>query len=57
MLEMSKDMWVIMNYNLHAGIMKPSRHKFFEQNPCLMKIWAKKCRPLGLPSQQGIDNK
>jgi hypothetical protein len=57
MLKMSEYMWVIMNYNLHAGSMKPSRHKNFKQNSCLMKISAKTCRPLGLPSQEGIDNK
>ncbi len=33
-----EDMWVIMNYNLHAGSMKPIRHNIFEQNPCFMKI-------------------
>jgi hypothetical protein len=55
MLKMSEDMWVIMTCNLHAGSMKPSRHNIFEQNSCLMKISVKKCCPLGLPSQQGID--
>jgi hypothetical protein len=28
-----------------------SRHKSFEQNPCLIKISANKCRPLDMPSR------
>jgi hypothetical protein len=39
------------------GSMQQIRHKSFEQNPCLINISAKKCRPLGMPSQQGIDHK
>jgi hypothetical protein len=35
--------------------MKQVRHKKFEQNLCLIKNSEKKCRPLGMPSQQGID--
>ncbi len=45
-----------MNYNQNSGGMKQSRHNIFEQNAHLIKNSAKKCRPLGLPSQQGVDN-
>ena len=41
-----------MGSNLNAGSMKQSRHNHFEQNNSLMKISAKKRRPLGcLPSK------
>ncbi len=56
-LKLCEDKWVIMNNNLQAGSMKQSRYNIFEQNPCLMKNSAKKCRALGLPSQQDINNK
>jgi hypothetical protein len=46
-----------MNYNLHAGSMKQSKHNILEQKPCLMKKIAKKCHLLGLLSQQGIHYK
>ncbi len=49
--------WQIMICNLYTDSMLQSRHNFFEQNRLLMKISAKKCGTLGLPSQQGIDNK
>jgi hypothetical protein len=45
-----------MDYNPNSGGMKQSRHNIFEQNAHLIKNLAKKCRPLGLPSQQGVDN-
>jgi hypothetical protein len=57
MSKVSEDMWVIMSYNLHAGSMKQSRHNILKQNPGFMKNSAKKCRPLCLPSQHGMDNK
>ncbi len=53
----SEDKSVVMDYNLHVGSMQQIQHKSFEQNPCLINILAKKCRPLGMPSQQGIDHK
>jgi hypothetical protein len=39
--------------------MQQIRHKSFKQNPSLINILAKKCRQLGMPSQQleGIDHK
>jgi hypothetical protein len=37
--------------------MKQARHILFAQNSALMKYSRKKCRPLGLLSQQGIDYK
>ena len=41
-----------MGSNLNADSMQQSRHNHFEQNHNLMKISAKKCRPLGcLPSK------
>ena len=44
-----------MGSNLNAGSMQQSRHNNFEQNHCLMKISATKCRPLGcLPSKASI---
>jgi hypothetical protein len=46
-----------MSFNLHAGSMKKSRYNNFEQHPLLTKISAKKCCPLGSPSQQGDDKK
>jgi hypothetical protein len=43
---------LIMGSNLNADSMQQSRHNHFEQNHNLMKISAKKCRPLGcLPSK------
>ncbi len=45
-----------MNYNLHADSMLQNQYNFSEQNSSLTKHLAKKCRPVGLPSQQGIDN-
>ncbi len=53
----SKDKSVVMNYNLHVDSIQQIRQKNFEQNPCLINILAKKCGPLGMPSQQGIDHK
>jgi hypothetical protein len=51
-LKSINDAVLIMGSNLHAGSMQQSRHNQFEQNHCLMKISAKKCRPLGcLPSK------
>ena len=41
-----------MGSNLNEGSMQQSRHNNFERNHCLMKISAKKRRPLGcLPSK------
>ena len=46
-----------MGSNLNSGSMQQSRHNNFERNHCLMKISAKKCRPLGcLPSKALITN-
>jgi hypothetical protein len=51
-LESIYDTLLIIGSNLHAGNMQQSRHNNFEQNHCLMKISAKRCRPLGcLPSK------
>ena len=45
------DKLLIIGSNLHADNMQQSRHNHFEQNHCLMKISAKRYRPLGcLPS-------
>jgi hypothetical protein len=44
----------VMDYNLHVDSMQQIQHKSFEQNPCLMKISAKKSRPLGLPSSKAL---
>ncbi len=56
-LKWSEDKLVVMDYNLHVDSMQRIRHKSFEQNPCLINILAKKCRPLGMPSQEGIGHK
>jgi hypothetical protein len=46
------DTVLIMGSNLHAGSMQQRRHNQFKQTHNLMKISAKKCRPLGcLPSK------
>jgi hypothetical protein len=51
-LKSTDDKVLIMGSNLHAGSMQQSGHNNFEQNHCLLKISAKKCRPLGcLPSK------
>jgi hypothetical protein len=46
----------IMNSNLHADSMQQRRRNVFKQNHLLMNSLAKKCHPLGVPSQQGVDN-
>jgi len=46
-----------MDSNLLEYSMQQDRHIFFTQNSALMKHSMKKCRPLGLHSQQGIDYK
>ncbi len=46
-----------MNCNQYDDSMQQCRHIFFEQNHVLMNISATNCRCLGLPSQQGINNK
>jgi hypothetical protein len=55
-LKTSEDQWN-HKLSLHAGSMQHSRHNVFKEDDLLMKILAKKCHPLGLPPQQGIDNK
>jgi hypothetical protein len=46
-----------MDLNLLKYNMQQDGHKFFMQNSALMKYLRKKCSPLGLHSQQGIDYK
>jgi hypothetical protein len=53
----SEDKLVVMDYNLHVDSMQQIQHKSFEQNPYLLNISVKKCRQLGMPTQQGIDHK
>ncbi len=52
----SEDKWIFMKYNPNSGCMNQSRHNIFKQNAHLIKKLAKKCHPLGLPSQQSVDN-
>jgi hypothetical protein len=46
-----------MDSNQHTDSMQQRRYNHFEQNHLLMKILVEKCRPLGLPSQQGTKKK
>ncbi len=51
------DKVLIMGSNLHAGSMQQSRHNLFLAGSLLNEKIGEKVSLIGLPSQQGIDNK